>query len=398
MTHSIDSVESIVSMLKFLNCNSSFDSSEADLGVHVYQGRIQDQELIVIASNPSPKLSAIGVRECNVIQSSLELAGQKRIPIVFLWSTAGARLSEGAVGLGEIAKLLKFAVAPRDFIMISIVLGATAGIGSYLTVLSEFSLMLKGSQLFMTGPKVVQELTGKVESKDEVGGYQIHERSGIPTRICADLIELKRDLQDLFKTLFSEEIAGEFSYKDYFGGSIELRLRRISGRVCGEIVLNERLGDPSGSEVRKLNMFLRVCSALQLPLVTYIDTRGIKPGSAEEESGSLLHGAELMRLMGAYPALRIAVITGGSIAAIHLALGVLNFSADYVIATAETDISPITKSARGAFSDAKPQTPSDLLRNGLVSEVVSDGNLALKIEALLRNERDLGLPRPGTKD
>lgn len=383
MPNQLDASEAISKILNFFSARPSASVSREEIGVETFYGSANGKQIVIIASNPDPRMCAIGKRECEVIQEALAYARSSNHPLLFLWSTSGARISEGAIGLGEIAKVLQEALRPRNFPIISVVLGPTAGIGSYLTALAEFSFILKGAQLFMTGPKVVTELTGIEETKEEIGGYLVHEQSELPTGICNDPSDLESTLATLFELLFATDARSEFNYKDYFGSAIHLRLQRIAGRLIGKVEIAQHLGDPAASEIRKLNTFLRTCSALELPIVTQIDTRGMKPGSREEKNGALFQGAELMRLMATYPAFRLAVISGGSIAAIHLALGALGFSADYVLATRDADISVMTKSAREAFGDSTVFAPEELLASGIISEVVAKQELALRIESVI---------------
>lgn len=383
MSKSLDESENVSRILDFFSAKPSVPLSWDEIGVQTFYGSVNGKQVVVIASNPDPRINAIGKRECEVIQDALALARNGNQPLLFLWSTSGARISEGPIGLSEIAKVLREALRPRTFPIISVVLGPTAGIGAYLTGLAEFSLMLKGTQLFMTGPKVVAELIGIEESKEQIGGYLVHEQSELPTEICEDLSNLEATIATLFEILLAKDSKREFPFKAYSGSAIDLRLKRIAGQLCGTVHLAQHLGDPAVPEIRKLNMFLRTCSALDLPIVTQIDTRGMKPGSHQEREGALLQGAELMRQMASYPAFRLAVISGGSIAAIHLALGALSFSADYVLATRDADISVMTESARKAFGDSTVFTPEGLLASGIINEVVATPELALRIESII---------------
>ena len=93
-----------------------------------------------------------------------------------------------------------------------------------------------------------------------------------------------------------------------------------------------------------------------------------------------------MRLMASYPAFRVAVIRGGSVAGLHLALGARGLSADYVLATPNADISGMAKSARQRFHDRPASPPWELIEEGVVDEVIPGEEIALRIESIL-NER-----------
>ena len=153
-------VSPVIRLLTFLSCQPI--NMPQSVGLNSYEGVLNNVRVLVIASNPDPKLGSIGRAECELINATFHIASRLAAPVVFLWSTSGARISEGAEALEEISKILKRTIDGRDFLMISLVLGATAGIGAYLTCLSEFSILSEDSQLFMTGPQLVKALTGKI--------------------------------------------------------------------------------------------------------------------------------------------------------------------------------------------------------------------------------------------
>jgi acetyl-CoA carboxylase carboxyltransferase component len=378
-------VSPVIRLLTFLSCQPI--NMPQSVGLNSYEGVLNNVRVLVIASNPDPKLGSIGRAECELINATFHIASRLAAPVVFLWSTSGARISEGAEALEEISKILKRTIDGRDFLMISLVLGATAGIGAYLTCLSEFSILSEDSQLFMTGPQLVKALTGKIESKIDIGGSHVHRKSGIPTKIVEDVVELEKSVSTIFNVLFNEKAIEEFSYKDYYASAIQLRLKRVGNLLYGETILRQDLGDPSSLEISKLNSFIKTCGTLHIPLVTFIDTRGVKPGSIEEENGALYLGAELMCLMSTYESFRLAIITGSSISAIHLALGSLGFSADHVILVPDSEISVISGAARELFPSIDWESVTHKGNYGQISEVTESHLLEAKINSILSDFR-----------
>lgn len=381
MSENYEPQEAITKALTFLNCNNRTINSSASL--NLLKGNFHGIETLVVASNPDPKLSSIGAVECELVKEAFKMASQKSLPLIFLWSTSGARISEGAQGLRKIAEVLQRAIVERNFMMISIVIGPTAGIGAYLTCLSEFSFFINGAQLFITGPQLVKAMTGIPETKEEIGGFEVHMQSGIPTGMFRDIIQLESSLDTLFRVLFGDSASLAFSYKDYIGSKIKTEIKRSGERLYGEITLKQDWGDPAKREFTKLNAFLRVCEALGAPLVTHIDTRGIRPGSVEEACGALVEGAELMRLMATYSSFRLAIVTGSSVAAIHLSLSALGFTADHVILVPDGEIAVVSRAFRPLFKveESKTQAPAD--SPGVVSEVVPVNLLEERVHDIL---------------
>jgi acetyl-CoA carboxylase carboxyltransferase component len=74
--------------------------------------------------------------------------------------------------------------------VVSLCLGPVAGLGAARAVMSHLCVLVEGTgQLFVAGPPVVKHATGEDLTKEELGGAEVHRRSGAVDRIVASEAE-----------------------------------------------------------------------------------------------------------------------------------------------------------------------------------------------------------------
>jgi len=198
--------------------------------------------------------------------------------------------------------------------------------------------------MFVTGPKVVETVTGEVVTAEELGGAHIHStKSGVshflaegdeenlllirkllsylpsnnledpPVIKCDDPIDRLEDslnelipenpnqaydMVDVIATLTDK---GEFMevHRNY-ARNIVVGFARFNGRPVG-IVANQPkyyAGVLDIEASRKAARFVRFCDAFNIPIVTLVDVPGFLPGTGQEYGGIILHGAKLLFAYG----------------------------------------------------------------------------------------------------
>jgi acetyl-CoA carboxylase carboxyltransferase component len=110
-------------------------------------------------------------------------------PVVGINDSGGARIQEGVnslCGYGGIfyRNTLASGVIPQ----ISAIMGPCAGGAVYSPALTDFIFMVdKTSKMFITGPKVIETVTGEKVSGEALGGAMTHNQvSGVATFISAN--------------------------------------------------------------------------------------------------------------------------------------------------------------------------------------------------------------------
>src|SRR5881296_899809 len=115
---------------------------------------------------------------CKVMDMALKFG----CPVIGINDSGGARIQEGVVSLAGYAEIFWRNVQCSGVIpQISLVMGPCAGGAVYSPAITDFVFMVEGtSYMFITGPEVVQTVTGEEVTFEELGGATTHAtKSGV---------------------------------------------------------------------------------------------------------------------------------------------------------------------------------------------------------------------------
>ncbi|WP_079062927.1 acyl-CoA carboxylase subunit beta [Peterkaempfera griseoplana] len=311
-------------------------------GVVTGWGLVDGRQVFVYAHDFRIFGGALGEAHAQKIQKIMDMAAATGCPIVGLCDGAGARIQEGVTALAGYGGIFSRNVRNSGVIpQISVMLGPCAGGAAYSPALTDFVLMVRGtSQMFITGPDVVQAVTGEAITQNGLGGADVHasvsgaahaayddeesclldlryllsllpanNRELPPAEPAADPVDRRCDalLQlvpadpgrayDMRAVLREICDDGEFfEVHENWAGNVICALTRLGGQVTG-IVANQPavlagVLDIHASE--KAARFVQLCDAFNIPLVTLVDVPGFLPGVDQEHGGVIRHGAKLL--------------------------------------------------------------------------------------------------------
>ena len=115
---------------------------------------------------------------CHILQLAIDM----KVPFVNFNDSGGARIEEGICSLSAYSRLFQLNTIASGYIpQIAVIMGPCAGGASYSPALCDFILMVeKTSQMYITGPKVVQSVTGETIDAESLGGTDVHTvKSGV---------------------------------------------------------------------------------------------------------------------------------------------------------------------------------------------------------------------------
>jgi acetyl-CoA carboxylase carboxyltransferase component len=268
-------------------------------------------------------------------------ARQMRLPVV--------RLLDGASGGGSVkmATDAGFTYVPMNpawdavvdnlslVPVVACALGPTAGLGAGRLVMSHLAVMVEGiGQLFVAGPPVVRSGTGEDLTKEELGGADVHRRSGAVERFVgtedealdvvraflsylpdsvfgtppvienADPVDRRDDallgavprnprvpyrIAPILAAVF--DAGSVFRYAEY-GGATVTALARLDGHPVGVIATDPFRGATMSVEgAQAITRLVDLCETFHLPLVSLTDQAGMTIGSVAERRGTIRHGA-----------------------------------------------------------------------------------------------------------
>jgi propionyl-CoA carboxylase beta chain len=133
----------------------------------------------------------------------MDLALKTGAPIIGLNDSGGARIQEGVVSLAGYADIfLRNTLASGVVPQISAIMGPCAGGAVYSPAITDFTFMVNGSYMFVTGPDVIKTVTHEDVTMEELGGATTHNSvSGVGHFIAPDDADCLRMIRELMSFL-----------------------------------------------------------------------------------------------------------------------------------------------------------------------------------------------------
>jgi propionyl-CoA carboxylase beta chain len=145
---------------------------------------------------------------------------------------------------------------------------------------------------------------------------------------------------DMREIIYRVVDAGDFlEVHEHFAQNMITGFARMLGRTVG-IVGNQPMylaGVLDIDSSRKASRFVRFCDAFNIPIVTFVDTSGYLPGSAQEYAGIITHGAKLVYAYSEATVPKVTIIVRRATGGAYDAMGSKHLRADvnYAWPTAE---------------------------------------------------------------
>jgi propionyl-CoA carboxylase beta chain len=327
----------------------------------------------------------------------MDLALKTGCPVVGLNEGSGARIQEGIMGLAGYGDIFYRNVMSSGVIpQISLILGPCAGGHVYSPALTDVVLMVdQTSNIFITGPDVIKTVTGEDVTQEDLGGARAHNtKSGVahfmavdeedcfeltkallsylpsnnmqdaPAYDQADLESLEPDdeldtfipdssnvpydMHTVIETVLDD---GEFlEVQALYASNIICGFGRVDGQSVG-VVANQPLSfagtlDIDASE--KAARFVRTCDAFNVPVLTFVDVPGFLPGTDQEWSGIIRHGAKLLFAYSEATVPKVTIITRKAYGGAYDVMGSKHLRADINLAWPTAEIAVM--GAQGAVN------------------------------------------------
>lgn len=218
-------------------------------------------------------------------------------------------------------------------------LGPVAGLPAARLVASHFSVMTENAAVLIAGPQVVKRALGHEMTKEELGGPQVHLRSGAidnlasdeddamaqiarflsylpdnawafaPDKTPDDTIERCEDalasivptnrrqpfqMRKIIELVVDREgeASSFFEMSRKYGPSLITGLARLNGRSVA-VIGNDCMyyaGAMTAEAAQKLRRFIDFCNSFHLPVLSFVDEPGFMIGPDSEMAGTIRHG------------------------------------------------------------------------------------------------------------
>ncbi|MYL41895.1 acyl-CoA carboxylase subunit beta [Virgibacillus salexigens] len=354
-------------------------------GVVTGYGKIKGIPVYLFSQDFTVYGGALGEMHGKKIANAMDLAAKNSMPFIGLIDSGGARIHEGVSaldGYGQVfyRNVLYSGVIPQ----ISVILGPSAGGAVYSPAITDFIIMVEEtSQMFITGPKIIETVTGEQISVEALGGAAIHNsQSGnahFQAKTEQEALKLVKQLLQYLPSNCKEkpqETANDYEKKrendlidivpvnsripynvkdvlhhiidkdsllevqPYFAKNIVIGFARLNGKSVG-LVCNQPKYLAGGLDIHssdKAARFIRFCDAFQIPLITLEDVTGFIPGVKQEHSGIIRHGAKILYAYAEATVPKITVILRKAYGGAYVALNSKSIGADIVYAWPNAEI------------------------------------------------------------
>jgi acetyl-CoA/propionyl-CoA carboxylase carboxyl transferase subunit len=311
-------------------------------GVVTGYGTVDGRQVFVFAHDFTVFGGSLGEAFAEKVCKVMDRAIETGAPIVGLNDSAGARIQEGIDSLAGYADIFHrnqkaSGVVPQ----VSAIMGPCAGGAVYSPAITDFVFMIEDtSHMFITGPDVIETVTGEEVGFEELGGARTHTtESGVAHFASADEESALDDIRRLLSYLPAnnvedpprvepwddpdrrdEELAdivpseprkpydivdvvdrvldsdSFFEVGEGFARNLVTGFGRLDGRSVGVVANQPRVnaGTLDIESSLKGARFVRFCDAFNVPIFTFVDVPGFMPGTDQEHNGIIKHGAKLL--------------------------------------------------------------------------------------------------------
>ncbi|MEL6206159.1 MAG: acyl-CoA carboxylase subunit beta [Pseudomonadota bacterium] len=331
-----------------------------------------------------------GAKICKI----MDMAMQNGAPVIGMNDSGGARIQEGVGSLAAYGEVFQRNIEASGVVpQISLIMGPCAGGAVYSPAMTDFIFMVKDSSyMFVTGPDVVKTVTNEHVTAEELGGATTHTRKSsvadaafendleaiAETRRLVDFLPLNNREKPPVRPFFDDvdriepsldtlvpdnpnqpydmkelilKVADEGDFYEIQGehaGNLITGFIRLEGQTVG-VVANQPMvlaGVLDIDSARKGARFVRFCDCFEIPILTFVDVPGFLPGTGQEYSGVIKHGAKLLFAYGEATVPKVTVITRKAYGGAYVVMSSKHLRADFNYAWPTSEVAVM--GAKGA--------------------------------------------------
>lgn len=345
-------------------------------GVVTGYGRVNGSVVFASSQDFTVGGGALGEYHALKIANVMDMAMNAKAPFIEINDSGGARIEEGIDSLNGYAGMFRrhtqmSGVAPQ----IAVIMGPCAGGACYAPALCDFIFMTRqNGQMYITGPKVIKEVTGEVVTTAELGGADVHmNQSGVAHFVYDDdtscLMGVRKLLEYLpenylekppvaapAKKYYHKRLRDivspnmKISYNMYevideladldsfievqsgFARNIIVGFIKMEGKTVG-VVANQPdyiAGSLDYNAGDKAGRFIRFCDCFNIPILTLVDVPAFLPGKEQEHSGIIRHGAKILYAYSESTVPTVTVILRKAFGGAYIGMDSKGMGADFV--------------------------------------------------------------------
>ncbi len=350
----------------FVELDAFVKAGEKEAGVIAGYGLVEGSVVYAFSQDVSSDSGAVNAAHAKKIKKIYELAAKTGCPVVCVYDSKGAKLSEGNEMLAAYSEVLAASgkisgVVPQ----IALVLGTCAGVNAMLAAAADVLVMSREAELFMTAPFIA---AANGDSAEDAGSAEAAAKAGVAAVVADDEDAAVAEVRKLLTMLPQNNLASLplFEFADStetldpsgcpkriveaiadaqslvelsaeYGKGVYTFLGTMAGTTVGFVTTSkENALDSAACE--KAARFVKVCDAFNIPIVTFIDSKGF---ALNADVAVVKDAAKLAGAYAEATAPKISVITGKAFGPAYIALGSKNANADVTLAWPQAVISTL---------------------------------------------------------
>jgi acetyl-CoA carboxylase carboxyltransferase component len=357
-------------------------------GVVTGYGKVDGRMVAVAAYDFTVMAGSMGMTGELKVSRLREMALGKRMPMIWLLDSAGARIQEasGSLFAGSGHLFREEVIASGVIPQVAALMGPCAAGTAYIPGLSDFVPMVKGrGSMALAGPHLTKAVTGEDVTQEELGGSRVHTRvSGVGDlevesdqecieaikaylsyfpqscdespplrepvdpvdRADEDLLDILPDSPrhpyDMYDVIRRIVDGGEwFDIKPRWARTIITALARMGGRPVG-IVANQPKhlgGILENDSSDKAARFINLCDAYGIPLLFLMDVPGFMVGTKVEQAGIIRHGSKMLYAVSRATVPKVTVVIRKAYGAGYYVMCGKAYEPDLIVAWPSAEIS-----------------------------------------------------------
>lgn len=343
--------------------------------------KVNGRSVAIIANDMTVKAGTWGVKTIEKIMRMQELAEKRKIPLIYMIDSAGARLNEQFdtfIDRRHAGKIFYNTARISGVVpQIALVFGASPAGSAYLPALCDFVVMVdKNASVYLGSPRMAEMATGEKVTMEEMGGAKMHNQiSGLGDMLVQneeealnaakhfldympqnwkEKVSLKESVEPLPGKRIEELVPANqrvpmdmyavidriidadsfFEFKKLYAQELITGFSRIGGRAVG-IVANQaktKGGVLFPESAEKAAHFISLCDAYNIPLLFLVDLPGFMVGSKVEKQAIIRRGARMLSTVANATVPRISVIVRKAYGAGYVVMSGASMQPDACIA------------------------------------------------------------------
>ncbi len=357
--------------------------SEEYEGVICGYGAIDSRLIFVFAQDFYRMKGAFDAAQAKKLCALYDLAIKNGAPVIGIFNSAGAVISEGVDALGAYGKVMN-AVSKASGIIpqIAYIDGVCAGSAAVIASMFDITVSVKDkSSVYVNPPSLL--------NKNDAGTSEYASANGLVTKVYTTESEAlggvralvnylpQNNMEGTVTELLTDDLNRAVDVSFIEGGNYDMRnvitvvadngqyielsenyapeavcaFASVGSTVCG-IVANqpkENDGRLTPFAARKIAKFVSMCDSFSIPVITLVDSEGV---AVDEANENMPFAAELSKLAFAYTCAetsKITVVLGRAYGSAFTLMGSKSIGADVAFALESAKISIMSPRSAVAF-------------------------------------------------